>query len=87
MFIHTLSSALTMFAKFGWQTLTSCHKKNGKSGCQTQVRQTIECVQVNHILYTVLILCITKWALQAATFIAQFNYCILNDKLRWQRVV
>ena len=41
MFIHTRSSAPNMFAKFGWKTRTFCHKKSGKSDCQTRVRQTI----------------------------------------------
>ena len=31
-----------MFAKYGWKTRTFCHKKSGKSDCQTRVRQTID---------------------------------------------
>ena len=38
---HIRSSAPNMFAKFGWKTRTFCHKKSGKSDCQTRVRQTI----------------------------------------------
>ena len=30
MFIHTRSSAPNMYAKFGWKTLTFCHKKVAK---------------------------------------------------------
>ena len=30
MFIHAHSSALNMFAKFGWKTPTFCHKKVAK---------------------------------------------------------
>ena len=41
MSIHTRSSAPKTFAKFGWKTRTFCHKKNGKSCCQTRVRQTV----------------------------------------------
>ena len=41
LFIYTRSSAPNMFAKFGWKTRTFCHKKSGKSDCQTRVRQTI----------------------------------------------
>ena len=32
-------SALKGFAKFGWQTQKFSHKRNEKSGCQTQVRK------------------------------------------------
>ena len=41
MFKHTRSSAPNIFAKFGWQIQTFCHKKMKKIGCQTRVRQTI----------------------------------------------
>ena len=40
-YIHTHTSALKRFARFGWQSRMFCRKKRGKSGCQTRVRQTI----------------------------------------------
>ena len=46
MFAHTRSSAPKRFAKFGWQTRTFCHKKSGKSDCQTRVRQTIKNIYI-----------------------------------------
>ena len=41
MCVHIRSSVPKRFAKFGWKTRTFCHKKSGKSDCQTRVRLTI----------------------------------------------
>ena len=42
MFIHTHSSALNMFAKFGWKTRTFCHKKMEKTVAKLESdKQTI----------------------------------------------
>ena len=51
MFIHTHSSAPTMFAKFGWQ-IERFVTKNGKGGCQTQVRQTLTLHELANQMYT-----------------------------------
>ena len=58
MLIQTRSTAPKMFAKFEKQTRAFCHKKNGKSDCQTWVRQTIGLIFANlrFWLYTFVLL-------------------------------
>ena len=41
MFIHTCSSALKRFAKFGWQTRTFCYKKVEKVVAKLESVETI----------------------------------------------